>query len=472
MGHTTLKTTFRRIALYNWNLPQRIEVDTQSRKCIQLTHSVAPKTVQIWVHVVHHPGVTLQAADTLSGPATYWDNETVLDDVLPILTIVPTSQSISDAQKDLVSKVKYFANYTEWLPYVPKVRKLTESPEAHNTGKITQAKLLTEQASDTYCLYTAASDRTSASKFSYDPNAIFQPTLPICRAFQMVLPTEFQWIFLHLWQYPTPADLQPSVACTIPYNANFIGPTCKNGVYAIVKGCRDCSNTSSDYIHTTLITIYRNWKTRVRRNQYFWIVAKDAKGKSKHRRHHELLYEANTIVPNTKITPNTLCIPLLYPLFASYGAYWIPVYLLTDSRTRFVANFFETVYSCFGFKYLTSTSYHPQMRNEAVRYNNTIISRSCHYVADDHCDWDIYVQPLMYTYSTQIHRSTFTTPFSLTLTHRPLRATMIHIPAALETDAYNTPNPAVLRHCLLHRTTIMHPLVFKPIKVAQDRQNR
>lgn len=52
------------------------------------------------------------------------------------------------------------------------------------------------------------------------------------------------------------------------------------------------------------------------------------------------------------------------------------------------------------YQHLTTTAYQPQAYGQKEWFNNTIVARLPHYVAENQTDWDPFVQPLTYVYST------------------------------------------------------------------------
>ena len=97
----------------------------------------------------------------------------------------------------------------------------------------------------------------------------------------------------------------------------------------------------------------------------------------------------------------------------------MPDTLLTDNGPQFTAKFFESVSGMLGIRYVLTTAYPPQTYGQAERFNRTLVARLRQYVSEHQRDWDDYVQPLTYAYNMQVHRSTGTTPFDLTLTRHP-----------------------------------------------------
>lgn len=103
---------------------------------------------------------------------------------------------------------------------------------------------------------------------------------------------------------------------------------------------------------------------------------------------------------------------LVYP-------YSIPGSKLTDNGPQFISEFFEFICPSIGVKRNAITAYHAQSNGQTERYNQTLETRLRHFVSERQDDWDRYVQSLTYAYNTQVHVSTGTTPFSLTLMRHP-----------------------------------------------------
>lgn len=100
--------------------------------------------------------------------------------------------------------------------------------------------------------------------------------------------------------------------------------------------------------------------------------------------------------------------------------YGLPLYLLTDNGIQVVSKFFLHVCATLGIKHVTTTAHHPQTNCQAEYFSKTLVNRLVHYTAEHQLDWDDYVGSLVYAYNTQVHTSTGTTPFDLTLTRQPI----------------------------------------------------
>lgn len=84
-------------------------------------------------------------------------------------------------------------------------------------------------------------------------------------------------------------------------------------------------------------------------------------------------------------------------------------YVLTDNGAQFVIKFFATTCGDLGIKHSTTAAYHPQTNAQVERYNEKIVTRLRHYIADHQRDRDVFVQPLglllLQTNTERIHLS-------------------------------------------------------------------
>lgn len=53
-----------------------------------------------------------------------------------------------------------------------------------------------------------------------------------------------------------------------------------------------------------------------------------------------------------------------------------------------------------------ANEYHPQMRKKMKRFNKTVIARLQHYFDKRETDWNLHMQPIVYGYYMQMHRTT------------------------------------------------------------------
>lgn len=86
----------------------------------------------------------------------------------------------------------------------------------------------------------------------------------------------------------------------------------------------------------------------------------------------------------------------------------VPQPVLTDNCPQFIAQLFPYICAVLGMRRIYITAYHPQSKGQAESYNKSLADRLRHYVSDHQPDWDLYVQPLTYSYSTRLHKTTGT----------------------------------------------------------------
>lgn len=118
-------------------------------------------------------------------------------------------------------------------------------------------------------------------------------------------------------------------------------------------------------------------------------------------------------VPMTKKTASYVAFVLLDNFIFPYG---ISNTVLSYNRPQFIFSFWMTASYVLGIRRNTSTTYHPQPNGQVEHYNRTISTRLLHYVSGRHKNWDQFLQPPTYAHSTQMHISTGTTAFNLTVT--------------------------------------------------------
>lgn len=112
----------------------------------------------------------------------------------------------------------------------------------------------------------------------------------------------------------------------------------------------------------------------------------------------------------------------------------IPTHFLTDYGLEFTTKFFCSICRYLSVKLLTTTAYHLHGNVRTERDNMTIIARLQHYVAENHADWNEYVQPLTYVYNTQVRRSTKFTPFYVVLSRKTAGPVMLMAPSLRDMD--------------------------------------
>lgn len=120
--------------------------------------------------------------------------------------------------------------------------------------------------------------------------------------------------------------------------------------------------------------------------------------------------------PTAKTTAATVTTISLNGWISSYG---IPSRcsptMAHNLHLRFARRFFVKL----EITLLTTTECQAQSNGLVERFNATIDSRPRHYVSGHQRDWDSLVTSLTYAYSTQVHRATKLSCFSLILSRHP-----------------------------------------------------
>ncbi|KAL2089209.1 hypothetical protein ACEWY4_016108 [Coilia grayii] len=91
----------------------------------------------------------------------------------------------------------------------------------------------------------------------------------------------------------------------------------------------------------------------------------------------------------------------------------IPQEVLTDQGTNFTSKLLKQVYQYLGIKGIKMTPYHPQTDGLVERFNQTLKSMLCKFVADSGADWDEWLPYLLFAYCEVPQASTGFSPFEL-----------------------------------------------------------
>jgi len=92
----------------------------------------------------------------------------------------------------------------------------------------------------------------------------------------------------------------------------------------------------------------------------------------------------------------------------------VPLDIVTDRGTEFCAKLSEELFKKLGATHLKTAPYHPQTNSQAEVANKTIQKYLSHFVDQTTLDWEMYLQPLMFSYNTSFHRTVLNTPHMLT----------------------------------------------------------
>lgn len=141
--------------------------------------------------------------------------------------------------------------------------------------------------------------------------------------------------------------------------------------------------------------------------------------------------------------------------------YGIPSYVLTDNGRQLVSKLFTTLWPLLQVRKLISETYYLQTNGQGESSNCTIFAALRHYVSDYQRNLDMYVQPPMYAYNTQMSKATETSLGNLILPREPLSAASFGLSAG---TAWNMLKLAQSRHTILW---ILERI--EPLKVAVGR---
>lgn len=94
-------------------------------------------------------------------------------------------------------------------------------------------------------------------------------------------------------------------------------------------------------------------------------------------------------------------------------------YVPTNSDPQLMSKFFQTICGYSRVKHVTTTTYHRQTNGQGKRYSKTVLTRLRHYIAVPQRDWDVFVYPFTYGYSTEVYQSTNKSPYIAELCRPP-----------------------------------------------------
>ena len=92
----------------------------------------------------------------------------------------------------------------------------------------------------------------------------------------------------------------------------------------------------------------------------------------------------------------------------------VPLEIITDQGKEFCAKLTKDLFQLLQITHSTTTAYHPQCNRQAEVANKTIAKYLTSYVSEATLDWEDYLAPMMFSYSTSFHRSDQNTLFFLT----------------------------------------------------------
>lgn len=95
-------------------------------------------------------------------------------------------------------------------------------------------------------------------------------------------------------------------------------------------------------------------------------------------------------------------------IVANHG---MPIDIVSDRGALFVNTFWSAVCKIMGMKHYTSTAYHPQTDGQTERMNRVLEDVLRHYVAPNHCDWDLWLPLAQFAVNNSHQDAIGTTPY-------------------------------------------------------------
>ena len=387
--------------------------------------------------VIHVPGKKNQVADALSRLNSQGGDKSGI----PVDVDVPVF-SIEDDINPLVESADEIGLESD-----------ADLKDVDVVEPITEEELIEAQKADKECQQFANSVGI-ASQFDFDNRGILVRKAEIDGALQKVIPRKLRERVIALSHKPITQGHPGETRLYNTMRHSYYWPFMSGDLAEHVKTCRSCV-MARGLLHK------KQHKTKVfppsgplddiamdllgplpqtRNGNQFILVITDRYSK---------LARA---IPMNKTTAPFVAAAVLNNWIFCYG---IPNTILTDNGTQFISEFFKTVCHIMGIRRKTTTAYHPQTNGQAERYNKTLATRLRHYVADHQRDWDKFVQPLTYAYNNQIHTTTMTTPFNLTITRPPPSPIIDQISTAAPTDTDGPPSSRTMRARILNRLSVM-----------------
>ena len=98
----------------------------------------------------------------------------------------------------------------------------------------------------------------------------------------------------------------------------------------------------------------------------------------------------------------------------------VPTAIVSDRGKEFLNEIMQDLTKWLGVNHDKTSPYHPQTNASAERYNRTMKAYLTAMLGNDQTlDWEEWLPALMFSYNTQVHKSTMESPFFLTYLHDP-----------------------------------------------------
>ena len=312
------------------------------------------------------------------------------------------------------------------------------------------AEFVTEQRKDPYCIEIAKSAGSPKSEFTFNNQGVLVRVSKFDGAIQQVVPKSLQDRVIHLSYSPLSQGHPGESRLYSTMRLRFLWPFMYDDLVHHVRNCRTCvqaKGVKGKKQHKTklfpptgplddIAIDLLGPLPRTKNGNSFIAVITDRYSK------------LTRAIPMKETTAPFMAATLLNNWIIPYG---IPNSILSDNGPQFVAEFWKTTLAILGINHKTTTSYHPQTNGQAERYNKTIVSRLRHYVSEHQDNWDKFVQTLTYAYNSQVHRSTGTSPFSLTITRIPPCPIIDAISTSSPSDMNTTPSSRTMRIRILDK---------------------
>lgn len=134
--------------------------------------------------------------------------------------------------------------------------------------------------------------------------------------------------------------------------------------------------------------------------------------------------ELTRVTSVRRITAPNVVTVVLENLVIQYKA---PEIILTENGKQFPSKCFAALCNSPKRSKVTTIEYRPQTNGQVKNGNRSLVVKLWHYFDKVQQNWDMSVHLLFYVNSTQMHRTTGTTPFSLKLSRNPLGASMFTV---------------------------------------------
>jgi transposase InsO family protein len=125
---------------------------------------------------------------------------------------------------------------------------------------------------------------------------------------------------------------------------------------------------------------------------------------------------AHFIPTHTTVTAEGAARLFLHHVWKLHG---LPLRVVSDRGTQFVANFTKELYRLLGIKLASSTAYHPQTDGQTERVNQELEQYLRLFTNERQSDWDDLLPLAEFQYNNRVHASTQSTPFALDTGRHP-----------------------------------------------------